>query len=63
MTGDKSLNLLEEARKHRRQAAEMRRQAAAQPDLGDMYEDLARDHEAAAEEIESRLSPGLTKKT
>ncbi len=62
MTGDKSLNLLEEARKHRRKAAEMRRQGAAQPDLWDMYEDLAREHEAAAEEIESRLSPGLTKK-
>lgn len=41
----------------------MRAQAGAQPDLKDMYEDLARGHEAAAEEIESRLSPGLTKKT
>ena len=62
MTGDKSLNLLEEARKHRRKAAEMRRQAAAQPDLKEMYEELSREHEAAAEEVESRLSPGLTKK-
>jgi len=62
MTGDKSLNVLEEARRHRRKAAEMRAQAATQPDLKDMYEDLARTHEAAADEIESRLNPGQTKK-
>jgi len=40
----------------------MRAQASTQPDLKDMYEDLARSHEAAAEEIESRLNPGQTKK-
>ncbi len=62
MTGDKSLNVLEEARRHRRKAAEMRRLAASQPDLQDMYEDLARGHEAAADEIEGRLNPGQTKK-
>ncbi|MBM3546308.1 MAG: hypothetical protein FJX54_05120 [Alphaproteobacteria bacterium] len=59
---DKSLDLLEEAKRHRRKAAEMRGQAMTQPKMADIFEDLARVHDAAAEEIEDRLSPGLTKK-
>lgn len=63
MTGDKSLNVLEEARKHRRKAAEMRTLARAQtdPDLREMYEELARSHEAQAAESEGLLNPGQTK--
>jgi len=62
MTGDRSLNLLEETKHHRRKAAEMRSQTLAQPGMADIFEHLARTHEAAADEIEARLSPGITMK-
>ncbi len=65
MTGDKSLALLEEAKRHRKKAAEMRAlaRAAASQFLREMYEDIARSHETLADDNEGQLSPGETRKT
>ena len=65
MAGDKSLELLKEAKLHRKKAAEMRALAGAatSQELRDMYEEVARSHDALAESNEGLLAPDQTRKS